>query len=226
MTKVTRWGTVISYYCYEINFCFCYFWQGWQGGLLLLFWKIFCPHYKYKYISNVSTDRCGWSSMQGCLAHSFLQLRQGDPPPPHPFYLWFYHLIKVQIFRYASWLFGQSIRHTFIFFTVSVSLNHYRATADHGMSYVFWKLWPTAFRCFHIVPGSSKLCDFIVLLQIDSNRKGIFSDVFCQVLQAKVADNNNNGNNNNNNNNNIRFYKPKLHTIRPDPYAEKPGRGM
>jgi len=23
-----------------------------------------------------------------------------------------------------------------------------------------------------------------------------------------------------------RFYKPKLHTIRPDPYAERPGRGM
>jgi len=23
-----------------------------------------------------------------------------------------------------------------------------------------------------------------------------------------------------------RFYKPKLHTVRPDPYAEKPGRGM
>ena len=125
MTKVTRWGTVISYYCYEINFCFCYFWQGWQGGLLLLFWKIFCPHYKYKYISNVSTDRCGWSSMQGCLAHSFLQLRQGDPPPPHPLYLWFYHLIKVQIFRYAypSQLVGWSVNpsHFHIFHCVGVS---------------------------------------------------------------------------------------------------------
>ena len=71
------------------------------------------------------------------------------------------------------------------------------------------------------------LLSFAILLfyyKLIQTEKDFFSDVFCQVLQAKVTHNNNNGNNNNNNN--IRFYKPKLHTIRPDPYAEKPGRGM
>ena len=50
------------------------------------------------------------------------------------------------IFRCTSstyQLVGQSVSHTFKF---PLCLCHYRASVDKGTWYIFWKLWPTAFR--------------------------------------------------------------------------------
>ena len=43
----------------------------------------------------------------------------------------------------VSWLVGWSVTLS----TVLVSLGSYRASVDHGTWYIFWMLWPTAFRC-------------------------------------------------------------------------------
>ena len=52
----------------------------------------------------------------------------------------------LEVWIYFDDILIQNWRPNIIFDGVWWSLDRYRALFDHGVSYIFWKLWPTAFR--------------------------------------------------------------------------------